>query len=75
MTYSFRLSRLEQQYLEQQTQRAEEERAEKQRKEQLEALKKKNKNEQSAVASSEVKQRLQVGVGRRGGGEGRNGEG
>ncbi|XP_069990018.1 histone deacetylase 4 isoform X12 [Penaeus vannamei] len=50
---------LKQQYLEQQTQRAEEERAEKQRKEQLEALKKKNKNEQSAVASSEVKQRLQ----------------
>ncbi|XP_066967775.1 histone deacetylase 4 isoform X10 [Macrobrachium rosenbergii] len=51
-----------QQYLEQQSQRAEEERAEKQRKEQerLEALVKgKDKHAQSAVASSEVKQRLQ----------------
>ncbi|XP_066967784.1 histone deacetylase 4 isoform X18 [Macrobrachium rosenbergii] len=50
------------QYLEQQSQRAEEERAEKQRKEQerLEALVKgKDKHAQSAVASSEVKQRLQ----------------
>nr|XP_045592377.1 histone deacetylase 4-like isoform X2 [Procambarus clarkii] len=52
---------LKQQYLEQQSQRAEEERLEKQRKEieRLEALKKKDKHEQSAVASSEVKQRLQ----------------
>ncbi|XP_064106353.1 histone deacetylase 4-like isoform X9 [Macrobrachium nipponense] len=53
---------LKQQYLEQQSQRAEEERAEKQRKEQerLEALVKgKDKHAQSAVASSEVKQRLQ----------------
>ncbi|XP_069940162.1 histone deacetylase 9 isoform X4 [Cherax quadricarinatus] len=52
---------IKQQYLEQQNQRAEEERLEKQRKEieRLEALKKKDKHEQSAVASSEVKQRLQ----------------
>ncbi|XP_071518120.1 histone deacetylase 4 isoform X5 [Panulirus ornatus] len=52
---------IKQQYLEQQSQRAEEERLEKQRREteRLEALKKKDKHEQSAVASSEVKQRLQ----------------
>ncbi|XP_047740282.1 histone deacetylase 4-like, partial [Hyalella azteca] len=49
-------------YLEQQTARAEEERQEKHRQlelDRLQAIKKKSKEEQSAVASSEVKQLLQ----------------
>lgn len=46
-----------------------EEQRERREKEKLEALKKKDKHEQSAVASSEVKQRLQVRD-RRGGLEG-----
>lgn len=41
-------------------QKALEEQRERREKEKLEALKKKEKHEQSAVASSEVKQRLQV---------------
>ena len=50
-----------QEYLEQQKKLEEEQRVEKERveKEKLESLKKKEKHEQSAIASSEVKQRLQ----------------
>jgi hypothetical protein len=50
-----------QEYLEQQKKFEEEQRVERERleKEKLEALKKKEKHEQSAIASSEVKQRLQ----------------